>query len=334
MGDSKRRLLAGRRSVLLGTAGLASAALAACATTESVGQSTTSPASTALPSSAPAIPSAGPAAPPPPIEALSSQQAAAAQQSRAGNQAGAPPSNVSSGLAALPDKEQIIAEFGGLRPKEWGLHVTGVVNGSASRHAALTFDACGGPGGTGCGQQLLATLRSLNVPATLFMNQRWIQANPGLAAELAADPLFELANHGSQHRPLSVAGQAAYGIPGTAGVGAVYDEIMGNQPVLGQLTGKAARFFRPGTAFYDEVTAAITRRLGLLPVNFTINGDAGASYPAGAVAAEVGRTGAGDIVISHFNKPGSGTAAGYAKALPRLLDHGVTFAHLGDVLPL
>ncbi|MGR0159779.1 polysaccharide deacetylase family protein [Paenarthrobacter nitroguajacolicus] len=212
--------------------------------------------------------------------------------------------------------------------------MTGVVNKSPSHHVALTFDACGGPGGTACDHALLQTLRRLSVPATLFVNSRWIHANPSLAAELAADPLFELANHGTAHLPLSVNGKSAYGIHGTATVAAAFDEIMGNQAVLQDLSGKIPQFFRPGTAFYDDVAAEMTRRLGMLPVNFTVNGDGGATFPAATVATEVGRVVAGDIVISHFNRPAAGTANGYARALPQLLDKGVTFAPLGNVLTM
>ncbi|MFF1829317.1 polysaccharide deacetylase family protein [Paenarthrobacter sp. NPDC058040] len=339
MGDSTRRSLAGRRSVLLGMVGLASTALAAC-TTNGNGTAT---------STASVLVEAGPATPPPAIAELSREEEAAALALRkaapggtAGLDAnsgeaaggvdagrGTPPSNAS----LPPSRQQILAEFGTLRPKEWGLHVTGVVDSSPGRHVALTFDACGGPGGAGCDQKLLNTLRSLKVPATLFVNSRWISANPSLAADLAAEPLFELANHGTRHLPLSVSGRAAYGIPGTASAGDAYDELTGNQAVLHSLTGKWPRFFRPGTAYYDDVAAAMTRRLGMLPVNFTINGDGGATYAPPTVAAEVGKAKAGDIVISHFNRPASGTAEGYAKVLPRLLDGGVTFAQLGQVLP-
>jgi peptidoglycan/xylan/chitin deacetylase (PgdA/CDA1 family) len=235
--------------------------------------------------------------------------------------------------ATPPTKQQVIAEFGSCKPREWGLQVTGTVGKSAARDIALTLDACGGPGGTGCDQQLLATLRKLNVPATLFLNERWIQANPELTAELARDPLFELANHGFLHRPLSVTGKSAYGIAGTTDIAQVYDEVMGNQAVLQDIIGHVPRFFRPGTAYYDEVAAAITRRLGVLPVNFTINGDGGATFAASTVAAEVGKARSGDIVIAHLNKPGSGTAPGLAQALPRLLGQGATFAKLRAVLP-
>ncbi|MEV7604240.1 polysaccharide deacetylase family protein [Paenarthrobacter sp. NPDC089322] len=349
MGDSERRLMAGRRSVLLGMAGLATAALAACATNRAPVHLSSEGALTGGTPSPPAgtsgsiteAPGGGPATAPPSVATRTSEQAAASLADRNGDSDGGletgdrePASGTSATPLPVPDRQQIIAEFGGLYPKEWGLHVTGVVNRSTSRHAVLTFDACGGSGGEGCDTKLLTTLRRLNVPATLFINSRWIVANPSLAAELADDPLFELANHGTRHLPLSVNGKAAYGIPGTGSVAAAYDEVMGNQALMAELTGVVPRFFRPGTAFYDDVAAAMTRRCGVLPVNFTVNGDGGATFPPGVVAAEVGRVGAGDIVISHFNRPASGTAEGYARSLPHALDRGVTFARLGDVLPL
>lgn len=343
MGDSKRRPLAGRRSVLLGMAGLATTALAACADNGRALPDAAAPRQTA-PVTPPNGLGAGPATPPPSIAALSSEQATAALAAKpgsgeggngdTGDQTPVPPSSASASPAAIPGKPQILAEFGPLRPQEWGLHVTGVVNNSASRHVALTFDACGGPGGTGCDHKLLKSLRSLNVPATLFINSRWITANRSLAAELASDPLFELANHGTLHLPLSVNGKSAYGIAGTANPAAVYEELMGNQALMHELTSVSPRFFRPGTAFYDEVAASMTRRLGMLPVNFTVNGDGGATFAPATVAGELAKAAAGDIVISHFNRPGAGTAEGYARALPRLLDRGVTFARLGDVLPV
>lgn len=233
-----------------------------------------------------------------------------------------------------PSKAQLVTEFGGSRPAEWGLTVTGVVTRSLASQTVLTLDACGGPGGSGVDEELLAALRRLDIPATLFVNARWIQANRLIAAELAQDPLFELANHGWQHRPLSVTGRSAYGIPGTASVAEAYDELTGCLDVLLEMTGRPSRFFRAGTAYYDEVAAAMTRRLGMLPVNFSVNADAGATLPPEAVAAALAAAGPGDIIIAHFNKPGSGTAAGFAQALPRLLGQGATFAKLGAVLPL
>ncbi|MEV8147511.1 polysaccharide deacetylase family protein [Arthrobacter sp. NPDC080073] len=295
--------LPGRRSLLAAAAGLAMTGLAACAQ-----QPAAAPAPRPAPVSTPVVEEAG--------------QHPVVPETR----------------PEPPSRSQVVAEFSGRKPVEWGLSVTGVVSKTPSKHAVLTFDACGGPQGSDYDQRLLKTLRKLNVPATLFVNGRWIKANPGLAADLAADPLFELGNHGFRHQPLSVNGRSAYGIPGTANAGEVYDEVMGNQEVMERLCGKAPRFFRAGTAYYDDVAVSITHALGLVPVSFTVNGDGGATFPAPTVAGEVNKIGAGQgagqIVISHFNQPAGGTAEGYARALPGLLDRGVTFARLGDTLPL
>ena len=108
---------------------------------------------------------------------------------------------------------------------------------ASGRVIALTFDACGGPGGSGYDQALIDFLRRHEVPATLFLNSRWIDANPAAFRLLAAEPLFEIANHGTRHRPLSVTGRSAYGIPGTRNAGEVYDEVAGNQAKLTRLLG-------------------------------------------------------------------------------------------------
>ena len=187
--------------------------------------------------------------------------------------------------------------------------------------AALTFDACGGPNGEGYDERLIAALRKHRAPATLFINQRWARANPGLVRDLAADPLFEIANHGTTHAPLASRGQSAYGIPGTANIGAAYDEIMDNQRYLADTFGIHAKFFRSGTAHMDELGAAMCRELGVVPMNFTVNLDAGATFPASEPSPRkrpnwVRR----DVGIGHFNRPASGTARGVADALPGLLE--------------
>ena len=137
--------------------------------------------------------------------------------------------------------------------------------------------------------------------------------------ELVADPLFEIANHGTSHAPLSSRGQAAYKIPGTASIAQAYDEVMGNQRYLAETFGVEAKFFRSGTAHMDELSARMTRELGLIPMNFTVNLDAGATFPAATVAAQTALLGKSDVGIGHFNRPNSGTGAGVARALPGLL---------------
>lgn len=208
----------------------------------------------------------------------------------------------------------------------------GIVSGTAAGGVCLTLDACGGPGGSGVDIDLVDMLISRQVPFTAFLNSRWVEANPDLTDRLAACPTVEIANHGTSHLPLSVTGASAYGIPGTADAGEVWDEIMGNQAALTERTGRAPRFFRPGTAHWDDVALAIAARLGLRAAGFSINGDGGATFPADTVEAEVRRAGPGDVVISHMNQPDAGTGAGYRAAIPAMLAEGTVFLTLSDAL--
>lgn len=199
---------------------------------------------------------------------------------------------------------------------------------------ALTFDCCGGRGGDNLDEVLVQALRDTGTPATFFLSGRWVKSNPEATEQLASDSLFEIANHGTHHQPLSVTGASAYGIPGTKKVGAVYDEVMGAQELIREQTGITPTYFRSGTAHLDDVSAQIARSLGLLAVNFNRNGDEGGTLAAPAVTHRLMGLEHGDIFLAHANRPPSGTAAGVAAALPALRESGVTFAGLSEVLPL
>lgn len=196
---------------------------------------------------------------------------------------------------------------------------------------ALTFDCCGGPGGNVLDQNVVRVLRDTGTAATFFLAGRWVCSNPALTEELAGEPLFEIANHGTDHQPLSVSGASAYGISGTADAGAVYDEIIGAQRIIEEVTGETPKYFRPGTAHLDDVAAEITEALGLTVVNFNRNGDDGGTLSTHEVAERMLSMQPGDIFLAHANQPNSRTAAGVLAALPQLQRQGVTFTRLSEV---
>lgn len=237
-----------------------------------------------------------------------------------------------------PTRAQVVAEFSGQRPREWGLHTTGTINrGSASAAraglVALTFDACGGVGGAGYDADLIALLRRLQVPATLTLNARWVLENESIARQLGSDPLFEIQSHGQRHLPLSVDGASAYGIPGTESVGAVYDELLsGTATIQAVARTNTVQVMRPGTAYCDDVAARIARAVGMPVLGFSINADEGATAPASRIVQNLAPLAGGDIVISHMNHPEHSTAEGCARALPGLLRRGVRFAHVSQVI--
>lgn len=234
------------------------------------------------------------------------------------------------GYAAL--RPRVIERFAGRTPTQWGETVAGVITHlrPGARGIALTLDACGTGRGKGVDSRLIAFLERESIPATLFVSGRWIEANPDEFRRLAANPLFEIANHGDRHRPASVAGRSVYGIAGTADVAELVDEIELNARRIQDVTGRSPRFFRSGTAYYDEVAVEVAGVLGHRVAGFSVLGDAGATFSAEQVRRALLSATPGDVVILHMNHPESGTAAGVEAAIPLLRARGVRFVTLSE----
>ncbi|MBJ7341450.1 polysaccharide deacetylase family protein [Mycolicibacterium sp.] len=228
--------------------------------------------------------------------------------------------------AAGIDPGAVATLDGARRPTQWGMSLPGIVTSfnPSGRQLALTLDACD----HACDDALLDTLERNGVPATLFVCSKWIDANPGRTEQLAANPLFDIGNHGTRHVPLSVTGRSAYGIAGTTSAAEAVDEVWTEQARLSSLIGRAPTFFRTGTAHYDDVAVQIVHDLGLTPVGFSVNADNGATAPAAAVGAAISRAAPGSIVLAHMNHPRSGTGPGVAMALPAMLAAGWQFVPL------
>lgn len=228
------------------------------------------------------------------------------------------------------DAQPVIDHLRGRSSKSWGTDLPGIVKTvptvPGKRTVALTFDACGGGSGVAVDTDLLAVLREFRVPATLFLNARWITANPALTEQLIADPLFSIQNHGTRHLPLSVSGQAAYHIPGTATLDEALAEVRDNQDQVRMKYGHEMTWFRSGTAHYDDVCVDMCNAIGVRIAGFTTNIDFGATAAASKVKAAVSGMPDGAIGLGHMNHPGSGTAAGVKAALTHMQD--VNFVQL------
>ncbi|SHF40151.1 polysaccharide deacetylase family protein [Streptoalloteichus hindustanus] len=233
-----------------------------------------------------------------------------------------------------PLRDDLISRYAIDRPKAWGTDVTGVITrlNTDEKVVALTFNACGGDDGNEVDQRLLELLRQRQVPATLFLNARWIDANHAVAEALAKDPLFEIANHGRTHRPLSVNGQTALGVHGTQSVAEVIDEVAGTHEKITTLTGRAPRFFRSYGGYYDDVAVRVLADLGEKAVSYEVNADERGTAPAAQVERNVKAARAGSIVMARMNTPNGGVVAGLTAALPKLTAAGFRFVRLSDVV--
>ncbi len=311
---------AGRRAALLALGAVGLTALSACAAR---------PSRTPRPRASPTSIIA------PPRPSASTQPSGAPTAVPIHSPASAGPPRHPAPSTAPPDLDALAAGVAGRTPTAWGTDLPGIrrtldapYDADGAARIALTFDACGGSRGRGYDSALIEGLMAAQVPATLFLNSRWISANTAVAAQLIGNPLFSIGNHGTAHVPLSVTGRAAYDIPGTGSAREALDEVWGNHENLRLLTGRPPTMFRAGTAHYDDIAVGLVRALGEQPVGFSVNGDGGATYSAATVRSEVGTATAGAIVLAHMNQPSSGTAAGMLRAIGDLRARGVRFVHV------
>jgi peptidoglycan/xylan/chitin deacetylase (PgdA/CDA1 family) len=230
------------------------------------------------------------------------------------------------------DREGIISRFNGKVPREWGERVRGVKTklDIDQKVIALTFDACGGARGKGYDAKLIDSLKSQRIPATLFISGKWIDANPEIFRELAKEPLFEIENHGLNHKPCSANGRSAYGIAGTKSVGEIFDEIEKNAIKIQNLTGRKPKYYRPGTAQSDEICVEIANALGYEVVNFSVRGDAGATYGREQVKRALLNAPPSSIILLHMNHPEGETAEGVIEAIPESKKRGFGFVKLSE----
>jgi peptidoglycan/xylan/chitin deacetylase (PgdA/CDA1 family) len=229
-------------------------------------------------------------------------------------------------------KQQVTARFVGAAPTMWGERVPGVRTrlDTDDKVIALTLDACGSPRGKGVDSRLMEFLIARKIPATLFINGRWIDANPELFRQLAANPLFEIANHGIHHKPASIIGRSVYGIGGTQNVGEVVDEIELNARKIEAISGVRPKLYRSGTAYYDEIAVQISQGLGHEVAGYSLLGDAGATWSASQVKAALLKAEPGDIALLHMNHPEAGTGEGIIAAVPELQRRGFRFVRISE----
>jgi peptidoglycan/xylan/chitin deacetylase (PgdA/CDA1 family) len=279
-----------------------------------------------------------------PRPAIAAKQSAPAPVASAAPSASAseapPPAPVASSVATEVEpppsprarQERALAELAGMSPRGWGERLAGIVTRlpEGAHELALTFDAC--EAGS-VDEELVALLRKEAIAATLFISGNFALSHPDLVKELAADPLFEIENHGRHHRPCSVTGRGAFNLRGTRSLVEAALEIEDNAALLEGLTGKRPRFYRSGTAHYDDVCVALADRLGYRVAGYTVAGDLGGGRPRAAIQKALETAEDGAIVLMHMHRPRGHTAEGLGDALAALRARGVRFVRLAEVLP-
>jgi peptidoglycan/xylan/chitin deacetylase (PgdA/CDA1 family) len=231
-------------------------------------------------------------------------------------------------------RSKIVSEFAHRPSGRWGEFVTGVYEKilTQKKIIAFTFDACGGKNGNKYDKELIDYLHNEKIPATLFVTGKWIDSQFSVFIDLSRDTLFEIENHGLNHKPCSTDGKSVYDIKGTSDIGEAFDEIEANARKIEALTGHRPRFYRSATAFIDEVCVSMAARLGISVVSYQVlSGDAVPFAPDSMIEENVLKNiKPGAIVIMHFNHPEWNTKEAIQKIIPKLRDMGYTFVLLKD----
>ena len=231
-------------------------------------------------------------------------------------------------------KKKVVSSFSQGNPGQWGEFVKGVVEriDTQKKQIAFTFDACGGQNGNGFDKELIDLLHNEKVPATLFVSGKWIDANLTTFVNLNKDTLFEIENHGLNHKPCSFDGKSVYGIDGTSSVEEAFDEIEANALKIEAITKNYPRFYRSATAFIDEASVRMAGELGITVVSYQVlSGDAIAFTPDSVIEENViKKIKPGAIVIMHLNHPEWNTFEAMQKIIPKLRQLGYVFLRLND----
>ncbi|MFF8845244.1 polysaccharide deacetylase family protein [Streptomyces sp. NPDC015127] len=210
---------------------------------------------------------------------------------------------------------------------------------TAPRTVALTFDADmtadQGPraarGEHFDNPGLIAALRALKVPSTVFMTGRWAEEYPAQAKAIGTDPLFEIANHSYSHHAFT---SGCYGLP----VVAPQDMRADVERAFTAFEKAGARnvvpYFRfPGGCYDDGALRAIAPAQVTAVQWDVVSGDAFAT-DADAVAEQVlAGVRPGSLVVMHCTRSAAPvTEEAVRRIVPELRRRGYRFVKVSDLM--
>ncbi|WP_242442065.1 polysaccharide deacetylase family protein [Streptomyces sp. CB02460] len=179
--------------------------------------------------------------------------------------------------------------------------------------------------------ELIALLRRLKVPATVFMTGRWAEEYPDQARSIGTDPLFEIGNHSYSHYAFTT---PCYGLP-TVEEGTVREEV---QRAFGAIRAAGARnvvpYFRFPGGCYDDATLRALGPEKVTAVQWDIvSGDAFAT-DADAVAEQVlDGVRSGSLVVMHCTRSAAPvTADAVRQVVPELRKRGYRFVKVSELM--
>ncbi len=179
--------------------------------------------------------------------------------------------------------------------------------------------------------ELIALLRRLKVPATVFMTGRWAEEYPGQARSIGTDPLFEIASHSYSHYAFT---SPCYGLP------AVEEDAMRGEVerAFDAIRKAGARhvvpYFRFPGGCYDKAALRAIAPEKVTAVQWdVVSGDAFAT-DADAVAQQVlDGVKPGSLVVMHCTRSAAPvTGEAVRQVVPELRKRGYRFVRVSQLM--
>lgn len=211
--------------------------------------------------------------------------------------------------------------------------------GADGKTVALTFDADmtadEGPraaaGEHFDNPQLIATLRRLKVPATVFMTGRWADEYPAEARAIGRDPQFEIANHSYSHYAFT---GDCYGLPTVAPDRMKADVERAYTAFKKAGVPNAMPYFRFPGGCYDRQALKTLSAVGVTAVQWdVVSGDAFAT-DSDAVAQQVLEgVKPGSVVVMHCTRSAApATERAVRMIVPELRKKGYRFVKVSELI--
>ncbi|MFB7493599.1 polysaccharide deacetylase family protein [Streptomyces sp. NPDC056161] len=179
--------------------------------------------------------------------------------------------------------------------------------------------------------QLIATLRTLKVPATVFMTGRWAEQYPAEARSIGSDPLFEVANHSYSHYAFTA---DCYGLPTVSADRMRADVEQAYTALRTAGVPHPMPYFRFPGGCYDQQALRALSGLGVTAVQWdVVSGDAFAT-DADAVAKQVlDGVQPGSVVVMHCTRSAAPTTEQVVRTIvPELRKRGFQFAKVSALI--
>ncbi|MEV7199298.1 polysaccharide deacetylase family protein [Streptomyces griseoluteus] len=178
---------------------------------------------------------------------------------------------------------------------------------------------------------LIGALRTLKVPATVFMTGRWAEEYPDQARALGHDAQFEVANHSYSHYAFT---GDCYGLP-TVAPSAELTEILRTYAALRKAgVPHPAPYFRFPGGCYDRDALRAVSGAGVTAVQWdVISGDAFATDADAVVRQVLDGVKPGSVVVMHCTRSAAPTTEKVVRSVvPELRRKGYRFVKVSELI--